>query len=70
MVLYLESISLMTLSGYFPNLDLQIHLHRLPQGRWLGLETVQQIGQDGVGLTSGSVLPMMCMACLDVASRF
>ncbi|MGL5252045.1 MAG: thioesterase family protein [Moraxella sp.] len=36
----------------FPNLDLQIHLHRLPQGRWLGLETVQQIGQDGVGLTS------------------
>lgn len=36
----------------FPNLDLQIHMHRLPKGRWLGLETVQQIGQDGVGLTS------------------
>lgn len=36
----------------FPNLDLQIHLHRLPVGRWLGLETVQQIGNDGVGLTS------------------
>ena len=36
----------------FPNLDLQIHLHRLPRGAWLGLETVQQYGNDGVGLTS------------------
>ncbi|WP_180042997.1 MULTISPECIES: thioesterase family protein [unclassified Acinetobacter] len=36
----------------FPNLDLQIHLHRLPQGQWLGLETVQQYGEDGIGLTS------------------
>ena len=36
----------------FPNLDLQIHLHRMPQGTWLGLETVQQFGDDGIGLTS------------------
>lgn len=36
----------------FPNLDLQIHLYRLPQGSWLGLETVQQYGDDGIGLTS------------------
>ena len=36
----------------FPNLDLQIHMHRLPQGRWLGLETMQQFGSDGIGLTS------------------
>lgn len=36
----------------FPNLDLQIHLYRIPQGKWLGLETVQQYGADGVGLTS------------------
>lgn len=36
----------------FPNLDLQIHLHRLPQGKWLGLETVQQLGNDGIGLSS------------------
>ena len=26
--------------------------HRMPVGRWLGLETVQQFGGDGVGLTS------------------
>lgn len=36
----------------FPNLDLQIHLHRIPTGRWLGLQTVQQIGENGIGLTS------------------
>lgn len=36
----------------FPNLDLQIHMHRYPQGKWLGLETVQQYGSDGIGLTS------------------
>ena len=36
----------------FPNLDLQIHMHRLPQGQWLGLETMQQYGDDGIGLTS------------------
>ena len=36
----------------FPNLDLQIHLHRLPQGEWLGIEAVQQYGADGIGLSS------------------
>ena len=36
----------------FPNLDLQIHMHRMPVGQWLGLETVQQYGEDGIGLTS------------------
>lgn len=36
----------------FPNLDLQIHMHRTPVGKWLGLETLQQYGADGIGLTS------------------
>ena len=36
----------------FPNLDLQIHLYRYPTGPWLGLETTQQYGTDGIGLTS------------------
>ncbi len=36
----------------FPNTDLQIHMHRLPQGRWLGIEAVQQYGSDGIGVTS------------------
>ncbi len=36
----------------FPNLDLQIHLYRMPQGEWLGIEAVQQYGSDGIGLSS------------------
>lgn len=36
----------------FPNVDLQVHLLRKPQGHWLGLETIQQFGEDGIGLTS------------------
>lgn len=36
----------------FPNTDLQIHMHRVPEGRWLGLDAVQQYGSDGIGLTS------------------
>lgn len=39
-------------SHMFPNVDLQIHLYRLPQGKWLGLKTRQQYGANGVGLTS------------------
>lgn len=36
----------------FPNLDLQVHLYREPQGQWLGLQATQQYGSDGIGLTS------------------
>lgn len=36
----------------FPNVDLNINLLRMPQGRWLGFETRQQYGDDGIGLTS------------------
>ncbi|MEV8254184.1 thioesterase family protein [Rhodoglobus sp. NPDC076762] len=39
--------------GYaFPNVDLQIHLYRVPAGEWLGLENAVSFGTDGVGLTS------------------
>ena len=36
----------------FPNLDLQIHMYREPEGQWLGLEVQQSYGTDGIGLTS------------------
>lgn len=36
----------------FPNLDLQIHFYRKPEGQWLGLEVQQSFGADGIGLTS------------------
>ena len=36
----------------FPNLDLTIHLHRSPRGRWVGLQTDVVFGAEGSGLTS------------------
>lgn len=39
-------------SWMYPNVDLQIHLHRTPAGEWLGLDTRVSFGADGVGLTS------------------
>lgn len=36
----------------FVNVDLQIHLHRRPEGEMLGLATTANVGPDGVGLTS------------------
>jgi hypothetical protein len=36
----------------FPNLDLTIHLHRQPRGRWAGLDTTVVFGDHGHGLTS------------------
>ena len=40
------------LEWLFPNVDLNISLLRMPQGRWLGHNTVQQYGADGIGITS------------------
>ncbi|WP_458781915.1 thioesterase family protein [Arthrobacter sp. D3-16] len=36
----------------FPNLDLQIHMYRRPEGEWLGLDNAVSFGLDGIGLTS------------------
>lgn len=47
-----EGPDLSAMNWMFPNTDLQIHMHRVPQGKWLGLEAVQQYGDDGIGLTS------------------
>lgn len=39
----------------FPNTDLTIHLHRRPEGRWLGLDVEQVFGPSGAGLTSAAL---------------
>ncbi|MDF3299261.1 thioesterase family protein [Streptomyces tropicalis] len=36
----------------FPNVDLTVHLHRQPSGRWTGLDTTVVFGPTGQGLTS------------------
>jgi hypothetical protein len=35
----------------FPNVDLTLHLHRQPRGRWVGFDTSVAFGPDGLGLT-------------------
>lgn len=47
-----EGLGLAEAKWMFPNTDLQIHMHRAPIGSWLGIEAVQQYGDDGIGLTS------------------
>lgn len=37
---------------FFANLDLQVHAYRDPSGEWLGVDSRQQFGPDGIGLTS------------------
>ncbi|WP_031087449.1 thioesterase family protein [Streptomyces sp. NRRL WC-3549] len=36
----------------YPNMDLTIHFHRRPEGRWTGLDTAVSFGPSGHGLTS------------------
>ena len=36
----------------FPNVDLTIHLHRQPEGPWVGLDTTVVFGPTGQGITS------------------
>ncbi|GGV22715.1 thioesterase [Streptomyces longisporoflavus] len=36
----------------FPNVDLTVHLHRQPVGRWTGLDTTVTFGPTGQGITS------------------
>ncbi|MDN5744548.1 MAG: thioesterase family protein [Nocardioidaceae bacterium] len=39
----------------FPNLDLTAHFLRAPVGQWLGLDTMQSYGPDGIGVTSSAM---------------
>ena len=36
----------------YPNMDMTVHLHRQPEGRWTGLDTTVSFGPTGHGLTS------------------
>lgn len=36
----------------YPNVDLTVHFHRQPEGRWVGLDTSVTFGATGQGLTS------------------
>ncbi|MFJ5266097.1 thioesterase family protein [Streptomyces sp. NPDC088387] len=36
----------------YPNMDMTLHFHRQPEGRWTGLDTTVSFGPTGHGLTS------------------
>lgn len=43
----------------FMNTDLVVHLHRIPDGEWIGLRAETNYGPDGVGTTVGTLYDEM-----------
>ncbi|WP_024796347.1 thioesterase family protein [Tomitella biformata] len=39
----------------FLNTDLSVHLHRAPQGEWIGIAAESSIGPDGIGMSSAVI---------------
>ena len=35
------------------NTDLTVHIHRLPEGQWIGVRAENHYGRDGVGASRG-----------------
>lgn len=42
-------------SWTFMNTDLVVHIHRVPQGEWIGIRAETNYGPDGVGTTVGTL---------------
>lgn len=39
----------------FLNTDLAVHLHRIPEGQWIGVRSENHYGADGVGVSKGTL---------------
>lgn len=39
----------------FLNTDLVVHIHRVPDGEWIGIRAETSYGPDGIGMTSGTL---------------
>ncbi|WP_163889187.1 thioesterase family protein [Mycolicibacterium hippocampi] len=39
----------------FLNTDLAVHIHRLPEGQWVGVRSENHYGTDGVGISRGTL---------------
>ena len=37
------------------NTDLVVHIHRIPQGEWVGIRADTHYGPDGIGTTVGTL---------------
>ena len=39
----------------FLNTDLTVHIHRVPEGEWIGVQAENHYGRDGVGVSRGTL---------------
>jgi acyl-CoA thioesterase len=39
----------------FLNTDLVVHIHRVPEGEWIGVQAETHYGGDGVGISRGTL---------------
>ena len=39
----------------FLNTDLAVHMHRVPEGEWIGIRAETNYGPDGIGTTMGTL---------------
>ena len=39
----------------FMNTDLVVHVHRIPEGEWIGIRAETNYGPDGIGTTIGTL---------------
>jgi acyl-CoA thioesterase len=39
----------------FLNTDLAVHIHRVPEGEWIGIRAETSYGPDGIGTTIGTL---------------
>jgi hypothetical protein len=39
----------------FMNTDLVVHIHRVPEGEWIGIRAETSYGPDGIGTTFGTL---------------
>jgi hypothetical protein len=44
-----------TLDWMFMNTDLVVHIHRIPEGEWVGVQAETNYGPDGVGVSAGTL---------------
>jgi Thioesterase-like superfamily len=43
----------------FLNTDLAVHIHRLPEGSWVGVRSENHYGADGVGVSTGTLFDQL-----------
>jgi acyl-CoA thioesterase len=46
---------LATTEWFFLNTDLIVHIHRVPDGEWIGVRAETHYGPDGVGVSRGTL---------------